>query len=102
MTPEQKSMWDHLCNNYPRLTHEMAAEIVQADKRWFYRKANKFLAVINTWPIEHAVSALCTWLTVYKMPLVPGKLSNFNAFHNRCGAYIHSNIRTMKSFVIST
>ena len=88
MTPEQKFMWDHLCNNYPKLTHEMAAEMIQADKRWLHRKANKFLAVVNTWPIQDAVSALATWLTIYNMPLSPSKLSNWDAFHKRCNTYI--------------
>ena len=88
MTPEQKVMWDHLCNNYPKLAHEMAVKIVQADKRWLNRKANKFLGVINTWPIEDAVRAMRTWLTIYKMPLSPSKLSNYQAFYDRCGAYI--------------
>ena len=88
MTPEQKFMWDQLSNNYPTLTHEMAAKIVQADKRWLNRKANKFLGVINTWPIEDAVRAMRTWLTIYKMPLSPSKLSNYHAFNERCGAYI--------------
>ena len=88
MTPEQKVMWDHLSANYPTLTHEMAAKIVQADKRWFHRKANKFLGVINTWPIEDAVRAMRTWLTIYHIPLSPSKLSNYHAFYERCGAYI--------------
>jgi hypothetical protein len=44
--------------------------------------------VINTWPIEDAVRAMRTWLTIYKMPLSPSKLSNYQAFYDRCGAYI--------------
>ena len=88
MTPEQKVMWDHLSANYPTLTHEMAAKIVQVDKRWMSRKADKFLGVINTWPIEDAVRALHTWLTIYNMSLSPSKLSNWDAFNKRCGRYI--------------
>ena len=102
MTPEQKFMWDHLCNNYPKLTHEMAAEMIQADKRWLHRKANKFLAVVNTWPIQDAVSALATWLTIYNMPLSPSKLSNFDAFHERCNTYVLNNFKNIKRFPIIT
>ena len=107
MTPEQKFMWDLLSNNYATLTHEMAAKIVQADKRWLNRKANKFLGVINTWPIEDAVRAMRTWLTIYNMPLSPSKLSNYHAFYERCGAYIlggylsPSGTRKFESFPIA-
>ena len=101
MTPEQKFMWDHLCNNYSKLTHKMATEIAQSDKRWLHRKANKFLAVVNTWPIEDAVSAVATWLTIYNIRIVPRKLSNFDAFHDRCSAYIHT-CKNIEKFPIIT
>jgi len=90
MSPEQQLMWDSLCNNYSKLTHQMADKIVQADKRWVNRTANKFLGVVNTWPTEAAVRAVHTWLTVYRIALRPGKLSNFDTFHERHGPYILS------------
>jgi hypothetical protein len=90
MTPEQQLMWNNLCNDYPKLTHQMAAKIGQADKRWLNRTANKFLGVVNTWPTEAAVRAVHTWLTVYRIPLCPGKLSNFGTFHDLHGPYILS------------
>ena len=51
MTPEQQFMWDHLSDNYAKLTHEMGINLVNTHKQWVNRKANKFLLTVNTWPM---------------------------------------------------
>jgi hypothetical protein len=97
VTPEQKRMWDYLTNNYAQIAHEMGRELSLTNKRWFHRKANKFLSVINTWPIEDAARAASTWINRYHLPINPSKLQNFDAFHEKCGAWVISNTRNRQS-----
>ena len=98
MTPEQQFMWDHLSDNYAKLTHDMANDLVNTHKRWVNRKADKFLLTVNTWPIENSIRALVTWLNIYKLPLDPRKLSNFDTFHDRCGKWIINNKQPIRPF----
>ena len=79
MTPEQQFMWDHLSDNYAKLTHDMANDLVNTHKRWFNRKADKFLLTVNTWPIENSIRALVTWLNIY---------INFHLNHANCQTLI--------------
>ncbi len=98
MTPEQQFMWDCLSGKYSKLSHDMGIALVNTDKRWLIRRANKFLLIVNTWPIEDCVRALCTWLTTYNLPLAPGKMSNFDTFHERCGNWIVANKQKIQPF----
>jgi hypothetical protein len=57
---------------------------------WHAQVDNFFAFMMENFTQELVVLGARTALTTYKLPLVPGKLKNFDSFHKRYGKYILS------------
>ena len=99
MTREQQLMWDALSLDPAIVCHAWARDILKSN-RTMHRKADKYLGIaLKLFTVEEVTGIMKTWLKHYAMPLLPGKLTNFETFHRRCGPYVLANFRSLKDFV---
>jgi hypothetical protein len=91
MTEDQQLMWDMLKADPAALCHAWAQDILQS-KRTMHRKADRYLGIaLNLFSVEDIVGIMKTWISHYDMPLHPNRLTNYDAFHKRCGHYVFNN-----------
>jgi hypothetical protein len=91
MTEEQQLMWDTLSADPAAMCHKWAQDILQS-KRTMHRKADRYLGIaLNLFTVEDITGIMKTWILHYNMPLDPTKLSNYDAFHRKCGHYVFKN-----------
>jgi hypothetical protein len=55
---------------------------------WHELADNFFRFMMDNFTVELVVMGARTALTTYALPLVPGKLKNFDEFHKKFGKYI--------------
>ena len=75
------SMCYELQDNYAKLGKEKISE-------WHEQADNFFRFMMDNFTTELVVMGARVALTTYNLPLVPGKLKNFDEFHKRYGKYI--------------
>ena len=75
------SMCYELQDNYAKLGKEKISE-------WHAQADNFFRFMMDNFSTELVVMGARVALTTYNLPLVPGKLKNFDEFHKRYGKYI--------------
>ena len=75
------SMCYELQDNYAKLGKEKISE-------WHSQADNFFRFMMDNFTTELVVMGARVALTTYNLPLVPGKLKNFDEFHKRYGKYI--------------
>jgi len=75
------SMCYELQDSYAKLGKERIAD-------WHAQVDNFFAFMMDNFTQELVVLGARVALTSYKLPLVPGKLKNFDSFHRRYGKYI--------------
>ena len=75
------SMCYELQDNYAKLGKEKISE-------WHAQADNFFRFMMDNFTTELVVMGARVALTTYNLPLVPGKLKNFDEFHKRYGKYI--------------
>ena len=75
------SMCYELQDNYAKLGKEKIAD-------WHAQADNFFRFMMDNFTTELVVMGARVALTTYNLPLVPGKLKNFDEFHKRYGKYI--------------
>jgi hypothetical protein len=75
------SMCYELQDSYTKLGKERIAD-------WHAQVDNFFAFMMDNFTQELVVLGARVALTSYKLPLVPGKLKNFDNFHKRYGRYI--------------
>ena len=75
------SMCYELQDNYAKLGKEKIAD-------WHAQADNFFRFMMDNFTTELVVMGARVALTTYNLPLVPGKLKNFDEFHRRYGKYI--------------
>ena len=75
------SMCYELQDNYAKLGKTKIAE-------WHEQADNFFRFMMDNFTTELVVMGARVALTTYNLPLVPGKLKNFDEFHKRYGKYI--------------
>ena len=75
------SMCYELQDNYAKLGKEKISE-------WHEQADNFFRFMMDNFSTELVVMGARVALTTYNLPLVPGKLKNFDEFHKRYGKYI--------------
>ena len=75
------SMCYELQDNYAKLGKEKISE-------WHEQADNFFRFMMDNFTTELVVMGARVALTTYNLPLVPGKLKNFDEFHRRYGKYI--------------
>jgi hypothetical protein len=75
------SMCYELQDNYAKLGKEKIGE-------WHEQADNFFRFMMDNFTTELVVMGARVALTTYNLPLVPGKLKNFDEFHKRYGRYI--------------
>ena len=57
-------------------------------EKWYAQSDNFLRFVMDNFTTELVVMGIRIALTTYNLPFVPGKLKNFNEFHQRFGKYI--------------
>ena len=75
------SMCYELQDNYAKLGKEKIVD-------WHAQADNFFRFMMDNFTTELVVMGARVALTTYNLPLVPGKLKNFDEFHKRYGKYI--------------
>jgi len=75
------SMCYELQDNYAKLGKDKIAD-------WHAQADNFFRFMMDNFTTELVVMGARVALTTYNLPLVPGKLKNFDEFHKRYGKYI--------------
>ena len=99
MTEEQQLMWNMLSADPATMCHVWARDILRS-KRTMHRKADQYLGqALNWFSVEDITGIMKTWISHYDMPLNPGKLTNYEKFHRRCGTYVFANSCSIKGFV---
>ena len=102
MTEDQQLVWDTLSCNYARLAHTWGQELSELskprNKRLFHARIDKCLNIILSWPVEHRVRAIKTWLNIYQLPMAPSKIKSFEQFHALTGDYIIANARYILAY----
>jgi len=92
-------MWDVLRADPATMCHVWAQDIMKS-KRNMHRKADQYLGLALNWfTVEDITGIMKTWISHYDMPLNPGKLTNYETFHRRCGPYVFANSCSIKGFV---
>jgi hypothetical protein len=103
MTKQQRMTWAILRGEVTLSVDKMSAKEVAHDVGRMLsqitnidqlnQQADKCLGIVMTrkWPPVDVVRVMRTWLTTYQLSLVPGKMSNFDRFHNKYNHYILNN-----------
>jgi hypothetical protein len=99
VTEQQQLMWDMLRADPATMCHVWAQDIMKS-KRNMHRKADQYLGLALNWfTVEDITGIMKTWISHYDMPLNPGKLTNYETFHRKCGPYVFANSCSIKGFV---
>ena len=101
LTNEQEKMWAYLKCDPQVLVHQWAEEMLSVKKSKI--KLNKLAEEYLSYMIEHfsiqdTARVIKTWLTTYKLPLEPDRITSFDAFHDYCGSYIHNYCDKLTAF----
>lgn len=98
----QDLMWDLLCDNHRKLSHIWGQELLELSKKRggkrFRARVNECLSNTLSWPVEARARAVKTWLSTYRIPLDPGKMSSFDCFHKTTGDFIINNIKSIQAY----
>lgn len=70
------------------LCYELKDAAQKKIKGWDDQADNFFRFMMDNFTTELVVMGARVALTTYNLPFVPGKLKNFNEFHQRFGKYI--------------
>lgn len=100
LTPEQQRFWDAL-HGPEYHCHEMAKDIlaVKGRAKRFHRRIDQHLATImHLYKGEQVIRIIHTWLAVYKMPIQPMELDNYDLFHQYYGDMIMSLLGRIKPY----
>jgi hypothetical protein len=99
VTEQQQLMWDVLRADPATMCHVWAQDIMKS-KQSMHRKADQYLGLALNWfTVEDITGIMKTWISHYDMPLNPGKLTNYETFHRKCGPYVFANSCSIKGFV---
>ena len=99
MTPEQQLFWDTLRDDPVVFAHKTGMEMYQVWQKAkqskkkvptkFHRLADKYTYhILATHNMERIVRTMITWMNMYQLPFVPGKMKAFGEFHRVAEAYI--------------
>lgn len=80
------SMCYELQDSYAKLTK--GGKDTKGLEKWYAQSDNFLRFVMDNFTTELVVMGIRIALTTYNLPFVPGKLKNFNEFHQRFGKYI--------------
>ena len=80
------SMCYELQDSYAKLTK--GGKDTKGLQKWYDQSDNFLRFVMDHFTTELVVMGIRIALTTYNLPFVPGKLKNFNEFHQRFGKYI--------------
>ena len=87
LTPEQQRFWDAL-HGAQFHCHEMAKDIlaVRGRAKRFHARVDQHMdTIMRLYSTEEVIRIMHTWLDVYKMPVDPSQLANYDLFHIRYG-----------------
>jgi hypothetical protein len=80
------SMCYELQDSYAKLTKN--GKDTKGLAEWYVQSDNFLRFIMDNFTTELVVMGIRVALTTYNLPFVPGKLKNFNEFHQRFGKYI--------------
>jgi len=80
------AMCYELQDNYVKLTKD--GKDAKGLEAWYGQSDNFLRFIMDNFTTELVVMGIRVALTTYNLPFVPGKLKNFNEFHQRFGKYI--------------
>jgi hypothetical protein len=80
------SMCYELQDSYAKLTKN--GKDTKGLDKWYAQSDNFLRFIMDHFTTELVVMGIRVALTTYNLPFVPGKLKNFNEFHQRFGKYI--------------
>lgn len=96
LTDQQQQVWLAL-QGAPYHAHRMAQDIaaVKGRGKQFHQRVDQHLGtVLGIYRGEEVIRIICTWLTVYQLPLDPSQLENFTEFHTLYGGQILARMNT--------
>ena len=102
MTKDQQLFWDVISCNYSRISHAWGREMLDLVKRnkmtKFHVMANSYVSAVLSWPADARARAVKTWLSIYQLPLEPGRMESFDDFHKTTGSYVINNVAHITSY----
>ena len=90
LTPEQQQFWNAL-HGAPYHCHSMARDIlaVKGRAKRFHQRVDQHLdTIMRLYKGDEIIRIVYTWMTVYQLPLDPGRLTTFDLFHSRYGSHV--------------
>ena len=90
LTSEQQRCWDAL-HGAQFHCHEMAKDIlaVKGRAKRFHQCIDRHLeTIMHLYTGDEVIRIVHTWLKVYKIPIDPSQLINYDLFHARYGSLV--------------
>jgi hypothetical protein len=90
LTPEQQLFWDAL-HGAQFHAHTMARDILSVKgraKRFHARIDQHMYTIMNLYTAEEVIRIVKTWLSVYQIPMDPGRMTSSDLFHQRYGSIV--------------
>jgi hypothetical protein len=94
VTEDQEYMWAMLKCEPQKLCHTWADQLMvcKSDENAMNALADDFVYyMLDRFSHTNTCRVIKTWLTVYKLPIEPGRLTSFDQFHVNCGQFVVNN-----------
>jgi len=100
LTPEQQRFWNAL-HGAVYHAHQMARDIIAVKgraKRFHARVDQHMYTIMNLYTADEVIRIVKTWLSEYKIPMDPSRMTSSDLFHQRYGSMVIALSGKIKSY----